>query len=251
MPNSSVAILFGVNYERSPDAKLRGCINDVNNMASFLKSKAGYNDVRVFTDEKTDEPTSGRSILRKLHTLARESHRKKLEKVWIHFSGHGCNIKDRSGDENDGLDECILPSDFKTRGIITDNMIKGILRRFYYKTKLTCIFDCCHSGTICDLKYTYDVFRSTSVMTTKYAPCSPKILLISGCMDSQTSADAYNVRGKREFSGAMTSCLLLALEDETDMIKAYKSLYEKIKEKKYSQRPQLTSSYPITCPFMI
>lgn len=186
-----------------------------------------------------------------MNSLARESNLRKLDKVWIHFSGHGCGITDTNGDETDGKDECILPSDFEKNGVITDDMIKSILRRFYYKTKITCIFDCCHSGTICDLKYTYDVFRSTSVMTSKYNPCSPKVVLISGCMDSQTSADAYNVRGKREFSGAMTSCLLLALDSETDLVQAYKKLYQLIKQKRFSQTPQLTSSFPITGAFDI
>jgi hypothetical protein len=248
-PPKSAAVLFGINYYRTPGALLRGCINDVNNMAKHLKGK--YDKITVHTDQIHDFTTSAKSIIRSLQSMARDSHRYQLEKVWIHFSGHGCYIPDDDGDEIDGQDECICPSDFRLSGVITDDTIKTILRNFYSNTRITCIFDCCHSGSICDLKYLYDIERSTSIPTSSYAPCSPKVFLISGCMDNQTSADAYNVRGKREFSGAMTSCLLLLLEDENDLVTAYKKLTTLIKEKRFSQSPQLTSSFPICGPFLV
>ena len=38
-----------------------------------------------------------------------------------------------------------------------------------------------------------------------------RVLTLSGCMDDQTSADAFNVMGDGRYSGAMTSCLLKVL----------------------------------------
>ena len=37
-------------------------------------------------------------------------------------SGHGGQQADRDGDEIDGLDETIFPSDWKTAGVITDDV---------------------------------------------------------------------------------------------------------------------------------
>ena len=70
--------------------------------------------------------------------------------------------------------------------------------------------------------------------------------MISGCMDNQTSADAYNVQGKREFSGAMTSCLLLTLSQDKKIFNVMYKLRSLLRQKGFTQYPQLASSYVIT-----
>ena len=77
----------------------------------------------------------------------------------LSFSGHGSQVYDRNRDEKDGKDECILPSDFKRIGVITDDRFQQLLNMFWEGTKVVCIlvFDCCHSGTIRDLTYKYEV----------------------------------------------------------------------------------------------
>jgi hypothetical protein len=42
----------------------------------------------------------------------------KYEELWIHYSGHGSNIRDRNKDEADGYDEVIVPLDFRQVGIV-------------------------------------------------------------------------------------------------------------------------------------
>jgi hypothetical protein len=242
----SKAILFGINYNRMPEGegRLRGCVNDVRAMARFLSEKAGFEVIKVYTDEDTPAQVGAQAIFHKLLRLAIDSYRYNLEKVWIHFSGHGGSIHDRGGDEYDGKDECLLPEDFDRTGVITDDLIKKILQRFNPSTRVTCVFDCCHSGTICDLAYEYrgrELVRSN----TAASKCRADVVLLSGCMDSQTSADAYNVRGHYLFSGAMTSCLLDALDDSSSTHTVLETVTEALRRKGFSQIPRLSSSRPV------
>jgi hypothetical protein len=242
----SKAVLFGINYINNPNAELRGCINDVNNMGRLLKEKGNFDSVKIYTDDVNEKKTRKHSIINSLYKLALDSNRFKLERVWIHFSGHGTHIIDRNGDEADRRDECIVPSDYRYNGIITDDILKRIFRYFYKDTKVTCVFDCCHSGTIGDLKYEYGVIGHDVInVNERSSKCKAPIILISGCMDNQTSADAYNVRGLRQFSGAMTSCLILALQNNKCIYDVIKNLREHLMEKQFTQIPQLTSSFEL------
>jgi hypothetical protein len=76
--------------------------------------------------------------------------------------------------------------------------------------------------------------------------CPARVLCVSGCMDSQMSADAWNVRGRRQFSGAMTSMLLVCLEEEpalaADARRMVDAVGESLRRAGFPQRPQLTSS---------
>jgi hypothetical protein len=239
----SKAILFGLNYINTPSARLYGCINDVKNMAKFLKEEAKYDVVKEYTDENNMRKVTGNYIINAIYKLAIDSHRYNLDRVWIHYSGHGCAINDRDGDEKDGKDECIVPADYYN-GVITDDLIKRVLRYFNKKTQVTCIFDCCHSGTIGDLRYEYRIPNVCSLDNFK-SKCRANILLLSGCMDHQTSADAYNVQGKNQYSGAMTSCLLMSMKESPKVFDTFVKLRKYLKEKNFTQIPILTSSFQL------
>lgn len=241
------AVCFGINYESNPRARLRGCVNDVKNIGKMLFGSFGFRDVRVFCDDVPNPHTTKEKIMEEISALADRSKEHELETAWIHFSGHGTQIADNNGDELDGRDECILPSDFENKGLIRDDELRFALSKFNPNTKVICIFDCCHSGTIMDLKYTY-VNNSVSRTENKAAALSPRIMCISGCMDTQTSADAYNVRGNREFSGAMTSSLMMAITsmkniNDIRVLELMDKLHYYLKRKRFQQVPQLTSSY--------
>lgn len=71
-------------------------------------------------------------------------------------TGHGGQTKDLDGDEEDGYDEVIYPVDFRQVGHITDDEMHRILvKPLQPGTRLTAIFDSCHSGTALDLPYIY------------------------------------------------------------------------------------------------
>lgn len=72
----------------------------------------------------------------------------------FHFSGHGSQKKNYTGDEIDGYDETLCPTDFRTQGMIVDDEINAtIVRPLPRGVQLHAIIDACHSGTVLDLPY--------------------------------------------------------------------------------------------------
>ena len=142
------ALTIGINYLNTPNT-LYGCINDIENISDVLISQYGYlkeNIVQLRDDTSSPNFKPTRSIiLSNLKKLVNESG--KLSEIWIHYSGHGSQIFDRSGDETDRLDEIIVPSDYERSGFITDDEIFNLIKDIKCKTIL--IFDSCHSSSMC------------------------------------------------------------------------------------------------------
>jgi metacaspase-1 len=242
------AILFGLNYANVKDATLRGCINDVNNIANFIQSEC-HIPCDVYTDDRDKETTSARGIIKKLYEVAALSYRDELDFVWIHYSGHGTSVIDKSGDEADGRDECLVPNDFKIAGVISDDLIEHVLRLFNPKTRVLCVFDCCNSGTIADLRFSWEGPEKCTVENAK-CEVKAKVITISGCLDHQTSADAYNVSGTKTFEGALTACLLKVLKANAGIEKNVFDVIAKVrgllKDGRFDQVPKLCSTYDLT-----
>lgn len=242
-----IAKLFGINYTRTPESELRGCISDVQNMAKYLRNIQKFDDVTVYTDEHNIIDTSANNIVRTIYNLAVQSWREHIDVIYLHFSGHGTHIVDRNYDESDGKDECFVPCDYKIVGVISDDLFKKLFKYFHIRTKVICVFDCCHSGTMGDLCYKWTT-KGEKLIENYHSKCKANIITISGCKDSQTSADAFNVMGKFKFTGALTSCLLLILENQNEFVKCLDLIdktHKKLKEKKFSQIPEICSSFEI------
>eukprot|EP01117_Protostelium_nocturnum_P005323 TRINITY_DN1938_c0_g1_i1.p1 TRINITY_DN1938_c0_g1~~TRINITY_DN1938_c0_g1_i1.p1 ORF type:complete len:462 (-),score=171.94 TRINITY_DN1938_c0_g1_i1:214-1599(-) len=153
------ALLVGINYKGST-AELRGCINDVRNVKAFLLEK-GFVDspqtMVVLTDDQMDRsrmPTRANMMaaMKWLVTGAASG-----DSLFFHFSGHGSQVRDTNGDEDDGFDETILPVDFQSAGQIVDDEIHDtVVKAVPLGCRLTAVFDSCHSGTAMDLPYIYD-----------------------------------------------------------------------------------------------
>jgi hypothetical protein len=100
--------------------------------------------------------------------------------------------------------------DYATAGVIIDDDLNRIFRHFNPITHVVCVFDCCHSGTMGDLRYEYVPDSGLSIDAGE-SKCQSNLLLLSGCMDTQTAADAFGVSSRVEFSGALSTCLLECL----------------------------------------
>lgn len=242
----SRGVFFGLNYPYHPKSKLQGCINDAHNMAAFLGSKLNM-QTDVYSDDRNIDNTTGKGIIRRLYELAVASYREDLDLAWIHYSGHGTHIKDTSGDELDGTDECLVPSDYKECGLLTDDYINAIFQSFNPKTRVVCIFDCCHSGTIGDLKYSWEG-ESKAQIENINCDVSARTITISGCMDNQISMDVQNMSNDNKFSGALTTTLLRILCEDFDnttqnVFTLLTKLREYLKQYQFEQVPILCSSY--------
>jgi hypothetical protein len=140
---ASRALLIGINqYTGVPP--LRGSVNDVAFLSEVLSSRFGFaaKDVETLIDGQATRA----GILSALDRLAARSAPGDL--VYLHFSGHGSQVRDRNGDEADGQDETIVPQDGRTQGVpdITDDEIGDKLKAIRAKSVIV-VLDSCHSGT--------------------------------------------------------------------------------------------------------
>ncbi|KAK2763858.1 Ca(2+)-dependent cysteine protease [Arachnomyces sp. PD_36] len=151
------ALLIGINYFNQR-GQLRGCINDVKNMSTYLNHNFGYarEDMVILTDDQQNpmsQPTKA-NILRAMHWLVKDA--RPNDSLFFHYSGHGGQTADLDGDEEDGYDEVIYPVDFRSAGhIVDDEMHRIMVQTLLPGVRLTAIFDSCHSGSALDLPYIY------------------------------------------------------------------------------------------------
>jgi hypothetical protein len=74
----------------------------------------------------------------------------------LHYSGHGGNVRDVSGDEPDRRDETLVSLDVDSAGqIIDDDLFKALAVKIPKGALLMCLMDSCHSGTVLDLPYKF------------------------------------------------------------------------------------------------
>jgi biopolymer transport protein ExbD len=230
------ALLIGCNYTGT-QYQLNGCINDVEHIQNKLKTQYGFNNILIMTDNTTKKPTKA-NILDEIKNLLTNSN--SGDKLFLAFSGHGTYMKDTSGDEKDGLDEMFVPLDFNC---ISDDEIKIFINNNLKKdVTLFALFDCCHSGTILDLRYQYldSENYDNSTENIKETETVGNLIMISGCRDNQFSADAY-INSK--YQGAMTWAFLDTVNKNPnltwkDLITTMRS---SLKTSKYEQIPQLSS----------
>jgi hypothetical protein len=76
----------------------------------------------------------------------------KCEEIWIHYSGHGSQVRDRDGNEADGMDEVVVPVDYTTAGFIVDDDIFNIIKNI--KCRAMILFDSA-TATVCDLQWSF------------------------------------------------------------------------------------------------
>ncbi len=140
---ASRALLIGINdYVAVP--KLRGALNDVEFLREVLVSRFAFQPQDI--ESVTELQASREGILAAFDRLAARTQ--KGDVVYVHFSGHGSQVGDRNGDEEDGQDETIVPQNGRTQGVtdITDDEIAEKLAKIPAKSVIV-VLDSCHAGT--------------------------------------------------------------------------------------------------------
>jgi metacaspase-1 len=261
------AFLVGINRYQIAGADLRGCVNDVKDLSAALVEFHGFkkSDITVVTDLAA----SKKAMQAGIKALIRDS--KKGDVALVHYSGHGSHVPDDNRDEADGRDEILCPTDLDWDDPLRDDWLRAALDGVKAGVNLTVIMDCCHSGT-----NTREVLPPDAPVKQRYLP-SPSTLkavesgrseprqvtselrtssraarkardivkaelpevLITGCRDTQTSADAF-INGK--FNGALTFALVDAIRKGRGRL-TYRQLHDRaaatLKTRKFEQVPQL------------
>lgn len=262
------ALLIGINKYQIAGADLRGCVNDVKSLSQALVDFFGFKkkDITVLTDGQATKKAMQAGIKR----IVKDS--KKGDVAVIHYSGHGSNVPDDNGDEADGRDEILCPTDLNWDDTLRDDWLRTALDQVKPGVNLTVIMDCCHSGTNTreirppDEKIISrylpspwalaaaesghrDVGKKVRSQLRRSAPAARRTkdivgaelpeVLITGCRDTQTSADAF-IDGT--YNGALTYALVDAMTRAKGKL-TYRELHERatgvLVKKKFEQVPQL------------
>jgi len=142
-PSTRRALLIGVNsYQAVPG--LSGSLNDVAAMREVLVTRWGFDARNIRT--LTERAATRAGMLTALQQLVSAAGPNDV--VYVHYSGHGSQVQDLNGDEDDGLDETLVPQDGRTGGVadITDDELDAIFSKLRAASTLI-VLDSCHSGT--------------------------------------------------------------------------------------------------------
>lgn len=246
------ALIIGINYVNTPQARLQGCINDAIVIHNMLIDAYGYDksNITVLRDDEAPGykmPTRA-NIITELQNLMKISS--PTDEIWFHYSGHGSYLQDRNNDESDRRDEMIIPCDYINGNIIIDDELRIILNSS--KSLIYITLDACHSGTGCDLPYLYRNYNNRIYRLTQNKPLqNTRIFMLSAARDEQTANDEYNI-DNAEYNGAFTNALVECLRfhnHNVDLITLLNDINSYFKTRDVTQRCELTSSS--TAPYNV
>jgi|GEM_PF-2053639 len=247
-----ISLLIGINYENT-SSELSNCIRDIDHVLSVLLMPylgVKHDNVIYMSDHRFGSnyyPTRA-NILRQFTNFASLVNQTKVG--YFHYSGHGSYVRDQSGDEADRRDEAMVPVDYDDSGmLIDDEIFTALIKKLSPDVQLIVTSDCCHSGTILDLPYKWQPDGSYTVenrLNTSEFNTLPKVVMLSGCRDTQTSADGGPITVQGEGSGAFTGAFLYILRKHNYQI-TYRQLLVEVNrylaDNGFDQRPELTSTY--------
>ena len=259
-PRNRKALLVGVNYLDSPDNKLNGCIPDVRRTAQRMHHDY---QIKLLTDDQSDpykRPTR-QGIMNGIAWMLQGVQANDGVTLYFHFSGHGSQVEDLDGDEEDGLDETIVPCDFKSAGMITDDELQDdFLRKVPVGNRVLAIMDCCHSGTVLDLPY-YAVPKKdmndkcVDMVGDRHSrnnrvDCDA--IMISGCEDAQCSMDvgavgeSFMALADKGAGGALTAAFLTIVQREPNVTLEgiLLGIRKELMVRNFDQVPQISASKP-------
>lgn len=225
------ALIVGINYTGTAH-ELRGCIRDAMLMRDYLLS-TGYlaENITLLTDLTVIKPTKD-AILSAFKTMLMATT--KDDVCWFSYSGHGTTIKDIDGNERTGSDQCLVSLDLDT---VIDDELKALVDAYSVGT-LFALFDSCFSGTALDLKYVYDFSKRYLDINAREGVTACDAVMISGCTDSQTSAEAL-INGK--MSGALTWSFFRAIRtNPTTWAELILQMSSALRSLRFTQTPQLS-----------
>jgi hypothetical protein len=217
---------------------LQGCENDQKNIVNKLKSEFGFEEIITFKNSQVTRSLF-REELKKFVLSAVPG-----DIIVIDYSGHGSQLIDKDNDEQDGYDEALYLYD----GAFSDDEFSKILSQL--KEGVICIFimDSCFSGTVTrdinkkarfkPLLVEVDSNGQQRVRSHRKREVNTEMnhLVLTGCSDTQTSADAF-IGGS--YNGALTYAAMKELVPGITYREWHKRILKWLVSHKYTQTPQL------------
>jgi hypothetical protein len=146
------ALLVGIGNYEIEAASLPGIGRDIRSMHD-MAGELGFDERQVLVLQDRAATLAGIRIAVQRHLIHGVSSD---DRVLLYFSGHGTQVPDYNGDEEDGVDESLLPFDAKlvsSRGrqqlvnVLTDDELETMLAAIP-AGEIVVIVDACHSGTV-------------------------------------------------------------------------------------------------------
>ncbi|KAF8069274.1 caspase domain-containing protein [Lyophyllum atratum] len=155
------ALLVGIQYERDEEEDeeganaLRGPHKDVAAMRDLLIDCYSYmpKDIVVLVD--TEEPGQVQptrdNMIRAIKNLVEDAQ--SGDHFFFQYAGHTVQVPNKNFSEEDGMDECIIPSDGEARMIKDNELRRHLVDSLPIGSNLVAIFDSCHSASLLDLDH--------------------------------------------------------------------------------------------------
>uniref|UniRef100_A0A6C0IY39 Peptidase C14 caspase domain-containing protein n=1 Tax=viral metagenome TaxID=1070528 RepID=A0A6C0IY39_9ZZZZ len=248
--NNKYALLIGINYRGQDEIELTGCINDINNVKSFLINNCNYTDSNIIMMSDDHISPTKYNILNQLGQLVDKALNEDVKEIFLAYSGHGSFVTDTDvNTESDSRDEVLVPIDWYGNAdkLIKDDDIYNELAKLPSLCNLFALIDCCNSGTILDLPNICKIddsnlvsFESNPEIKSSSLNCN--IIKIAGCKDNQTSAETFI---GFQTQGVLTNTFLKSIKNLNynctgeQLIKSIKS---DIATNNYTQIPTLSCS---------
>ncbi|KAF3228255.1 hypothetical protein TWF192_004324 [Orbilia oligospora] len=164
------AILIGVDFYSDGDARpginfhtLNGCVEDVRRVEELLRTSFGLEEPFIYRLTATSPGPSGNQKEPQEHPSERPTYEniintfqevtkkaKPGDLVYIHYSGHGAQVKTAFEDfKPNEIDEALVPTDISSSSgrYLRDVEIAYLLEAMADKDLVvTLVLDCCHSG---------------------------------------------------------------------------------------------------------
>ncbi len=237
-----VSLHVGLNYPGT-SAELSGCVNDAQDWQEVFAG-LGYDPLLLAEPTKAELLTA---IQAELYDL------RFGDRFVFTYSGHGSWIPDDNGDEPDGRDEVLCPSDFR-RNVLTDDELFATMAQARFGVRRTIISDSCFSGTV-NRAVRLDAWPVSPPYETKRRFMPPELIaearvrrdvavvrnaagavLVSGCDDTEYSYDAWF--GSRP-NGAFTRVAIDSYRPGMKMKEWHAAIRESLPSTSYPQSPQL------------
>jgi hypothetical protein len=229
------AICAGINDYPGSVNDLQGCVNDATDWANLLQLN-GFETKIILNKQATRN-----ALLTELENLIKEAEAGDV--IVFSYSGHGTNVLDTSGDEEDSYDEALYVYD----DIILDDEIREIIRGVKTGVHLVVIADSCFSGTVTRVapkgkpRYvkTDDIPVNAKSKKRLLSDEDMVEILLSGCGDNEYSYDA-KINGR--WNGAFSATAIQIIKDRLTYNEFYEAVRKILPSSDYPQTPQLEGS---------